>query len=82
MLSDDLTPIARTAWEQALEMPVSQDTDFFDAGGHSFVAIRIATRLEESLGAAVPARLVFDHPVFADYVAALSAVAPSSAAAG
>jgi acyl carrier protein len=73
MPSTDLDTIAHSAWEDTLGMPVSQETDFFDAGGHSFIAIQIAVRLEESLGTKVPARLVFDHPVFADYVTALNA---------
>lgn len=72
----DLAEDAHSAWELALGIPVSEDTDFFDAGGHSFVAIQIATRMEERLGREVPARLVFDHPVFADYVSALSSSAP------
>jgi hypothetical protein len=72
MSTTDFTVTVHQAWEIALGMPVSQDTDFFDAGGHSFVAIQIATRLQESLGRQVPARLVFDHPILSDYIAALT----------
>lgn len=77
MATVDVSSLAREAWERALEIPVSRETDFFDAGGHSFVAIRISASLEEALGIPVPVRLVFDHPVFADYVAALSAGEPA-----
>ncbi|MGW3349823.1 amino acid adenylation domain-containing protein [Nonomuraea rubra] len=47
------------------------DDDFFALGGHSFAATRVAGRLRERLGVAVPVRLLFEHPVLADLAAAL-----------
>ena len=38
---------------------------FFDVGGHSMLAIRLASRLERDLGRAVPLGLIFTHPTIA-----------------
>ncbi|WP_242902269.1 non-ribosomal peptide synthetase/MFS transporter [Actinomadura terrae] len=60
------------AWAEVLEVgAVAADDDFFALGGHSFAATRVAARLREELGAAVPVRLLFEHPVLADLAAAL-----------
>ncbi|GAA3131635.1 hypothetical protein GCM10010466_22800 [Planomonospora alba] len=59
-------------WAEVLEAPeVWADDDFFALGGHSFAATRVAGRLRERLGAPVPVRLLFEHPVLADLAAAL-----------
>ncbi|WP_226949864.1 non-ribosomal peptide synthetase [Rhodococcus rhodochrous] len=39
---------------------VGLDDDFFDLGGNSLVATRVAARLSERLGVRVPARLLFE----------------------
>ncbi|MFI7703440.1 amino acid adenylation domain-containing protein [Nonomuraea sp. NPDC049480] len=66
-------------WAEVLELPqVWADDDFFVLGGHSFAATRVVGRLRERLGAPVPVRLLFEHPVLADLAAALPR--PSSAA--
>ncbi|MGR6915514.1 condensation domain-containing protein [[Actinomadura] parvosata] len=59
-------------WAEVLGLAeVWADDDFFALGGHSFAATRVAGRLRERLGAAVPVRLLFEHPVLADLAAAL-----------
>ncbi|WP_428981579.1 amino acid adenylation domain-containing protein [Nonomuraea composti] len=59
-------------WADVLGLAeVWADDDFFALGGHSFAATRAAGRLRERLGAAVPVRLLFEHPVLADLAAAL-----------
>ncbi|MBE7193872.1 MAG: amino acid adenylation domain-containing protein, partial [Gordonia polyisoprenivorans] len=45
---------------------------FFDVGGNSLAAMRVAARLGEALGVEVSVRDVFDTPVLGDLVAALS----------
>ncbi|GLW99059.1 non-ribosomal peptide synthetase/MFS transporter [Microtetraspora sp. NBRC 16547] len=59
-------------WAEVLDLPqVWADDDFFALGGHSFAATRAVGRLRERLGAPVPVRLLFEHPVLADLAAAL-----------
>ncbi|MFI9593836.1 amino acid adenylation domain-containing protein [Nonomuraea sp. NPDC052265] len=59
-------------WADVLDLAeVWADDDFFALGGHSFAATRVAGRLRERLGSAVPVRLLFEHPVLADLAAAL-----------
>ncbi|MEY9933143.1 acyl carrier protein [Catenulispora sp. GP43] len=59
-------------WEQVLEVQVGPDTDFFDVGGHSFLAMRIVALLGAELSAEVPVTLVFDHPRLGDFAAAVA----------
>jgi amino acid adenylation domain-containing protein len=56
-----------------LAMPVGRDTAFFTIGGHSLLAIRLATLLSERLGRAVPLPLLFAHSSPASLAAALTA---------
>ncbi|NEW50308.1 amino acid adenylation domain-containing protein [Nocardia cyriacigeorgica] len=45
--------------------PVGADDDFFELGGNSLIATRVAARLGEAVGARVPARLIFESPTVA-----------------
>ncbi|WP_405141617.1 amino acid adenylation domain-containing protein [Sphaerisporangium sp. NBC_01403] len=66
-------------WAEVLDLPRAwADDDFFALGGHSFAATRVVGRLRDRLGAPVPVRLLFEHPVLADLAAALPR--PGSAA--
>lgn len=44
--------------------PRLADEDFFDAGGHSMLAVQLVTRLEEAIGVALPLRCVLEDPAF------------------
>ncbi|WP_405771536.1 amino acid adenylation domain-containing protein [Actinacidiphila glaucinigra] len=50
---------------------VWQGDNFFALGGHSLAATRVAGRLREALDLPVAVKLLFDHPVLADFAAAL-----------
>jgi acyl-CoA synthetase (AMP-forming)/AMP-acid ligase II len=55
-------------WAQILTADrIGVDDSFFGLGGHSLAATRVTGRLRDTLGCAVPVRLLFDHPVLADF---------------
>ncbi|GAA2372250.1 amino acid adenylation domain-containing protein [Dactylosporangium salmoneum] len=59
-------------WAQILTTDrIGADDSFFGLGGHSLAATRVAGRLRETLGCAVPVRLLFDHPVLANFAGQL-----------
>lgn len=68
------------AWTEVLgSPPAGPETNFFDFGGHSTAAMRMITRLRARWDAEVPVRLIFEHPVLADFITAaqrLLAAAP------
>lgn len=58
-----LEETVRRIWAEHLGGPVpGLDAAFFDIGGHSLAAVRIAARLQRLLGRKVPVRAVFDQP--------------------
>lgn len=59
-------------WAEALDVPsVGRETEFFAAGGHSLLAMRMIARLPLKGSRAVPLRLLFDAPRLKDFAAAL-----------
>jgi len=50
-------------WQQILKLdaPVSVLANFFDLGGHSLIATRIASAVSEALGKTMPVRALFEH---------------------
>lgn len=67
-------------WAEVLgrSEPLAPDDSFFDLGGHSLMAARLAQVLRDRLGVHVPLRLVFEHPTVADMTAALSKLADAA----
>ncbi|MER5374850.1 amino acid adenylation domain-containing protein [Streptomyces sp. NPDC002553] len=76
--------LAAEVWGEVLGTgPVGRHDDFFALGGHSLRATRTVSRLGVRLGAEVPLRLLFEHPVLERFAAALDALrldAPDSVA--
>ncbi|MFI0424175.1 acyl carrier protein [Spongiactinospora sp. 9N601] len=50
-------------WRAVLrDQSVRPDTDFFDLGGHSLAAIRIAQQIETACGIRLPPSAIHDNP--------------------
>lgn len=73
--SDDFDDTLRALWADLLKVTeITDDSSFFELGGHSMLAARLMSRVRKAVGGAdLPVRLIFDHPVFADFTAALAA---------
>ncbi|KQQ12652.1 aspartate racemase [Methylobacterium sp. Leaf122] len=77
--ADELLPTIRTIWREMLGRPdLSDDEDFFAAGGHSLLAARVVARIEAATGRTVPLWSFFE----AGTVARLCAFLGGEAAAG
>ncbi len=61
-----LTPLER-AWSTVLNTQVTPDSDFFLAGGDSFLGVRLIKEISAAAGQRVPIRLLFANPVLADF---------------
>jgi Condensation domain/Phosphopantetheine attachment site len=76
-----LEETVRDVWREYLDGPVpSLDAVFFDIGGHSLTAVRIAARLKRLLGLPVPVQVVFDRPTIRSFAAWLAENGAGSAA--
>jgi amino acid adenylation domain-containing protein len=61
------------AWTEALgQGPVTTEEDFFDAGGHSMLAVKLIARLEQLADVSLPLREMLENPTFGGVAAALS----------
>ncbi|MER7275114.1 amino acid adenylation domain-containing protein [Dactylosporangium sp. NPDC000244] len=59
-------------WREVLGLErVGVHDDFFAAGGHSLLAMKVAGRLRAATGTTVPLRTMFAHPVLADLAVAV-----------
>jgi len=66
-------------WSDVLGVePVGRDDGFFDLGGSSLLAVRMAARVRDELGIDVPLVKLFDRPTLAGFAsAAAAATAPA-----
>ncbi len=55
------------SWSAVLNTPATEDSDFFLAGGDSFLAVRLLKEISADAGQRIPIRLLFANPVLADF---------------
>lgn len=73
----------KAAWEQVLgSRPEGVHTNFFSAGGHSLLAVRLANALAGRIGLPVAPLQVFEHPTVAALTDLIEAIAEGSAGRG
>ena len=60
----EILPALRAIWTDLLGAGAGRDddTDFFEAGGHSLIAIRLMARIHRELGARLQLSTIFDAP--------------------
>lgn len=69
-------------WAAALDVEdVAPDANFFDLGGHSFLAMKVLMRIEEAFGKRFDASLLFTAPRLRDFTAKLAEAGVASPAA-
>jgi hypothetical protein len=69
----DLPVLVAEAWRDVLRCPApSHEDNFFELGGHSVAGARVLSRLQPHLGSRLSMRVLFDHPVFGEFVAAVA----------
>ncbi|MEV5975997.1 MupA/Atu3671 family FMN-dependent luciferase-like monooxygenase [Streptomyces sp. NPDC052114] len=79
---DDVTERLRALWAEEFEKDVDAigaDASFFDLGGHSITAIRLANGVREVFGTEYPVARFYEEPTLramAEYLATATAVAP------
>ena len=64
--------LVAAAWSEVLGIAeIGVDDSFFTLGGQSFAATRVIGRLRQALGCRLPVRVLFEHPVLADFTSEL-----------
>ncbi|MDP1569398.1 MAG: amino acid adenylation domain-containing protein [Vicinamibacterales bacterium] len=58
-------------WREVLGEPPGPDTDFFEAGGHSLMAVRLASRMHTAWGIRLPLATFFTHRTLTRLAAAV-----------
>ena len=74
-LEEKLAAIWRTLLERE---KVGLDDDFFESGGHSLMATRLASRIQEQFGVELPLRTLFEASRFSDMAMRLAEAGPGS----
>ena len=70
-----LEALLTSTWSEVLERgAVGIHDNFFDAGGHSLLAVKIAARITDALQMDVPVRWIFETPTVAGLAARIEAM--------
>ncbi len=67
-------------WSSVLSVDeIGVEDDFFALGGHSLMAMRVMSRVQDEFGVKLLLRAVFDHPTVAALAEAIDGAAPDTA---
>ncbi|MBV8932084.1 MAG: hypothetical protein JOZ47_21760 [Kutzneria sp.] len=55
-------------WREVLAVPVDENSDFFESGGHSVAVLQIINRIQECYGTELSVRDVFENSVLGDFI--------------
>ncbi|MGB7195015.1 MAG: amino acid adenylation domain-containing protein [Collimonas pratensis] len=67
-------------WREVLNVErVGRADHFFEMGGHSLAAVRVATRVAERLARELPVRALFEAPLLSQYAQRVQAAIPTEA---
>lgn len=58
----------RSVWGGVLNSTITDETNFFERGGDSLLAIRLTSQLSDELKSDISVRLLYEHPVFNDFI--------------
>jgi amino acid adenylation domain-containing protein len=79
----DVVAVVRRIWRASLRVAtVESADDFFALGGDSLKATQVIVAIRESLVPEIPIRVLFDHPRFQEFCAAVGAYLQGGAAGG
>lgn len=71
--ADMLRELAGEAWREVLHCEGPADDDnFFELGGRSLTGVQVLSRLQPHIRVKLSIRVLFDHPVFQEFVAAIA----------
>ncbi|MEU0531851.1 phosphopantetheine-binding protein [Amycolatopsis tolypomycina] len=60
-------------WGEVLAVPVGEESDFFESGGHSVTAMQVLNRIHDTYGVEVSVRDLFENPVLGEFIDAVRA---------
>ncbi|HTR38616.1 MAG TPA: amino acid adenylation domain-containing protein [Bryobacteraceae bacterium] len=80
-LSSDLELRVAAIWEEVLGIhPIGLNENFFDIGGHSLLAAKLAARLSAQSGVEVPVAEIFNKPTIAELAGVIAGKATTAVA--
>jgi len=68
---ENLSGQISTAWKQLLRTAGNPEEDFFEAGGHSLLAVELSVAVAAALGFEPAPDLVYEHSTLSEYTAAV-----------
>lgn len=66
--STDIGTTVMLIWREALGTPVTEDSDFFESGGHSLAILQVLNRIQERYGTELSVRDIFDNSALRDFI--------------